>query len=62
MEDRSAPGTIAAVCKQAGAVVQTGEGYLLLQEVQLAGKRSQSGWDFANGMRLEVGEALQSIP
>jgi methionyl-tRNA formyltransferase len=61
-EDRNAAGTIAAIFKQIGAVIQTGEGYLLLQEVQLAGKRSQSGWDFANGMRLQVGEVLQPTP
>jgi methionyl-tRNA formyltransferase len=36
--------------------VQTGEGLLLLREVQLAGKKVQSGWDFANGTRLTVGE------
>ncbi|MBF2078696.1 MAG: methionyl-tRNA formyltransferase [Synechococcales cyanobacterium T60_A2020_003] len=52
------PGTIVAILKGEGPVVQTGEGWLLLQEVQLAGKRSQSGWDVANGLRLEVGEVL----
>lgn len=53
------PGTIVALLKGRGPVVQTGEGYLLLREVQLAGKRSQSGWDFVNGMRLDVGEVLK---
>lgn len=52
----ASPGTIVAVLKGEGPVVQTGDGWLLLREVQLAGKRSQSGWDFANGLRLEVGE------
>ncbi|MGB8701230.1 MAG: hypothetical protein WCD18_17590 [Thermosynechococcaceae cyanobacterium] len=37
-------------------MVQTGEGLLLLQSLQLAGKRQQSGWDFANGVRLVVGD------
>jgi methionyl-tRNA formyltransferase len=31
---------------------------LLLREVQLAGKRPQSGWDFVNGTRLTVGEVF----
>lgn len=51
-------GTIATILKNEGPVVQTANGGLLLRQVQLAGKRSQSGWDFANGMRLEVGERL----
>jgi methionyl-tRNA formyltransferase len=53
-----APGTIAAVLKSIGAVIQTGDGLLLLREAQLAGKRAQSGWDFANGSRLNVGEIM----
>ncbi|KAM3091955.1 methionyl-tRNA formyltransferase [Phormidesmis sp. 146-35] len=53
-----APGEVAAVLKNVGFVVQTGDGFLLLREVQLAGKSARSGWDFANGTRLEVGEKL----
>jgi methionyl-tRNA formyltransferase len=56
----ASPGTVVAILKQQGAIVQTGAGLLLLQEVQLAGKRSQSGWDFANGTRLAVGEVFGS--
>lgn len=52
------PGTIVAVVKNVGAIVQTGDGYLLLKEVQLAGKKVQSGWDFANGGRVAIGESL----
>nr|WP_228055553.1 methionyl-tRNA formyltransferase [Lusitaniella coriacea] len=52
------PGEILGFAKKLGAIVQTGEGLLLLQEVQLAGKKPQSGWDFVNGMRLSVGEVL----
>ncbi|WP_040897199.1 methionyl-tRNA formyltransferase [Xenococcus sp. PCC 7305] len=51
-------GAIAASVKNFGAVVQTGSGLLLLTEVQLAGKKAQSGWDFVNGMRLSIGEKL----
>ncbi len=52
------PGEVLGIIKNWGAVVQTGSGTLLLRDVQLAGKRPQSGWDFANGTRLTVGEAL----
>ena len=52
------PGEIVKIVKGLGAIVHTGDALLLLQEVQLAGKRPQSGWDFVNGMRLEVGEIL----
>ncbi|MBW4520539.1 MAG: methionyl-tRNA formyltransferase [Scytolyngbya sp. HA4215-MV1] len=53
-------GAVVAVLKGWGPIVQTGTGYLLLREVQLAGKRLQSGWDFANGTRLAVDEILQT--
>jgi len=52
------PGTVVSIAKGIGPIIQTGEGLLLLQSVQLAGKRLQSGWDFANGSRLSVGEVL----
>ena len=52
------PGEIITILKGQGPVIQTGEGYLLLRQVQPAGKRSQSAWDFANGSRLEAGECL----
>jgi len=52
------PGEVVGIVKGTGPIIQTKEGLLLLREVQLAGKRAQSGWDFANGMRLAVGEVL----
>jgi methionyl-tRNA formyltransferase len=52
------PGEVVSVLKGVGAIVQTGEGLLLLREVQLAGKRPQSGWDFVNGTRVTLGEVL----
>ena len=52
------PGVVVSSVKGIGAIVQTGEGLLLLREVQLAGKRPQSGWDFVNGTRLTVGEVF----
>lgn len=54
------PGAIVRNIKNHGAVVQTGSGFLLLKQVQLAGKRSQSGWDFVNGMRLEIGTKIDN--
>lgn len=52
------PGEVVSIAKGIGAIVQTGEGLLLLREVHLAGKRPQSGWDFVNGSRLTVGEVF----
>ncbi len=52
------PGTIVKNIKNQGAIVQTSSGLLLLKQVQLAGKRAQSGWDFVNGMRIEVGTVI----
>lgn len=51
-------GAIVALIKNQGCVIQTGEGLLLLRQVQPAGKRSQSGWDFVNGNRIQLGEKL----
>jgi len=58
ISDQPTPGTVVGHLKNQGALVQTGNGLLLLQEVQLAGKRSQSGSDFVNGMRVEPGEQM----
>lgn len=52
------PGEVVNISKGLGAIVQTGEGCLWLREVQLTGKRPQSGWDFVNGTRLTVGEVI----
>lgn len=52
------PGKIVAIWKNYGPVIGTGGGYLLLSKLQPAGKKAQSGWDFANGGRLEAGEQL----
>jgi methionyl-tRNA formyltransferase len=57
-EQKAQPGTVIGLLKGLGAVIQTGDGELLLKEAQLAGKRSQTGWDFVNGARLQVGEML----
>ncbi|MCC0176479.1 methionyl-tRNA formyltransferase [Waterburya agarophytonicola K14] len=56
----SKPGEIVKNIKNLGALVQTGSGFLLLTQVQLAGKRTQSGWDFVNGMRIVPGTKISN--
>lgn len=51
-------GEVVKIAKSQGPVIKTGEGCLLLRLVQLSGKRKQSGWDFANGLRIFEGEVL----
>jgi len=52
------PGTVLALLKGQGPVIATGAGPILLRQVKPSGKQAQSGWDFANGSRLQVGETL----
>ncbi len=52
-------GQVVEILKGKGFVVQTGKGLLLVKEVQPAGKKLQSGWDFVNGARIAIGESLQ---
>ncbi|MCP5463996.1 MAG: methionyl-tRNA formyltransferase [Deltaproteobacteria bacterium] len=47
------PGTVVHVAQQ-GWTVATGSKDLLLQEIQLAGKKRMSAFDLANGMRLKA--------
>lgn len=54
------PGNIVSIIKNKGPLIQTGEGFLLLEALQLSGKKSQSGWDFANGLHLSIEEALEN--
>ena len=57
-ENLNLVGTVAEIRKGKGFVVQTGKGLLLIKEVQPAGKKLQSGWDFVNGMRIAISESL----
>jgi methionyl-tRNA formyltransferase len=52
-------GKITEIHKGKGFVMQTSRGLLLITEVQPAGKKLQSGWDFVNGARIAIGESLQ---
>lgn len=51
------PGSIVEV-NECGIVLQTGEGALLLTEVQPASKRRMSALDYARGYRLQAGDCL----
>ena len=51
-------GKVVEIRKGKGFVLQTGKGLLLIKEVQPAGKKLQSGWDFVNGARIAIGESL----
>ncbi|MBD2150877.1 methionyl-tRNA formyltransferase [Pseudanabaena sp. FACHB-1277] len=51
-------GKIVEIYRGKGFALQTGNGLLLLKELQPAGKKLQSGWDFVNGMRLAIGTSL----
>ena len=57
-----APGEIVAIAKNAGPLVQTGQGVLWLRQVKPPGKKAQSGWDFANGTRLQQGDRVAPRP
>ncbi|MEM9117787.1 MAG: methionyl-tRNA formyltransferase [Cyanobacteria bacterium P01_F01_bin.56] len=58
LSTESVSGTVVAIVKNFGPIIQTGDGLLLLRTVKPSGKKAQSGWDFANGNRLEPGEKL----
>jgi methionyl-tRNA formyltransferase len=55
------PGTVIGLIKGYGPVIQTGAGWLLLQEVKPSGKQVQRGGDFVNGSRLQVGETFEFV-
>jgi methionyl-tRNA formyltransferase len=44
--------------KGQGPLVQTSDGLLLLRQAKPSGKQAQSGADFVNGSRLQLGESL----
>lgn len=56
-----APGTVVALLKGKGFVVQTGSGCLLIKQVQLVGKNIIPAQSFLNGYHLEVGYVFNSI-
>lgn len=61
-EASAAAGTVVDLIKGWGPVVQTGQGRLLLSQVQLSGRKAQSGWDFVNGVRLAIATQFAIVP
>jgi methionyl-tRNA formyltransferase len=51
------PGTIQAI-DGAGITVQTGSGLLLIEDIQMEGKRRLSAREFGNGARLRPGDHM----
>jgi len=51
-------GKVVEIRKGKGFAIQTGKGLLLITELQPAGKKLQSGWDFVNGARIAIGETI----
>ncbi|OIP77396.1 MAG: methionyl-tRNA formyltransferase [Oscillatoriales cyanobacterium CG2_30_44_21] len=52
-------GKVVEIFKGRGFAVQTGKGLLLIKELKPAGKKLQTGWDFVNGTRIAIGEAIK---
>ena len=56
------PGTVVALDKSRGIMVQTGEGLLALRRLQLQTKKALPWRDFANGVRDLPGSILGKAP
>ncbi|MBU0672479.1 MAG: methionyl-tRNA formyltransferase [Candidatus Margulisbacteria bacterium] len=52
------PGTVVQLVKNYGFIVATGEGHLLIREVQAAGKKRLPAYDFVIGHDVKIGESL----
>ena len=52
------PGTIVQIVKNAGFIVAAGNGHLLIQEVQPAGKKPMSAYNFVIGHDVKTDETL----
>jgi len=59
---RAEPGTVLAVDKSKGIMVQTGRGLIAVSRLQLRGKKPMDFKDFANGARGLVGTRLDAPP
>jgi len=55
--EKADPGEILRISKE-GIVVSCSEGAVLLEELQLEGKKKVSAYEFANGQRLKVGDSM----
>lgn len=59
---RRRPGKILARVRRAGWLVSTGEGKLLVQKIQAAGKRVMTVDEFCNGHNVEEGSTFRAAP
>jgi methionyl-tRNA formyltransferase len=59
-KEQAVPGTVLSLVKGRGFVVQTGEGGLLIKQVQPVGKKIIPAQSFINGYRLEVGNVFNN--
>lgn len=57
-EARHSPGTIVGMEKDRGYLIQTGDGRVLIEEVQPPGKKRMSAWAYIQGARLNVDEKI----
>jgi len=57
-QDGAAPGTVVVASPRLGLVVASGDGLVLLPEVQARGKRRMRGRDYLAGHKLEEGSRL----
>jgi methionyl-tRNA formyltransferase len=57
---QAVPGTVLLLIKGQGFVVQTGDGSLLVKQVQPVGKKMMSAQSFINGYHLEVGDVFNN--
>ena len=56
------PGTVTALVRQRGFTIKTGDGHLLVKQVQLQGKKPMSGVDAINGQLVRKGDLFISDP
>jgi methionyl-tRNA formyltransferase len=57
VDNTSAPGEVIEI-RESGPVISTGQGKLLLAEVQPEGKKMLAGGEFARGYQIKIGERL----
>jgi len=57
-EEDISPGVVVEICKDKGFVVKTGEGFLLVKEVQLPGRYKINAYDFIKGYHIKKGLML----
>ncbi|MCM8812775.1 MAG: methionyl-tRNA formyltransferase [Candidatus Omnitrophica bacterium] len=59
---QGAPGTILGICKYQGLTVATGQGNILIQTIQPAGRRAMNAYDFVLGHQVRSGDMFGALP